>query len=1047
MYEDHFGLKSRPFGAKAEGKAVFVGPTQSKTVTALHKGLSIPDAVVTVTGPVGVGKTTIVTRSLESIPDNRMVAWIGRMKLSPDELLELVLAGFGIGGKVKGTVRKIAAFRRIQRERAASGPRVAIVVEDARRLGVDALVELEALTAADSGDESSANIILMGQPDLHEFLQDSDLARMMQRRRNRLQIEPLTVAEVQGYLKHCVREAGGNYDAIFDKDVAELVHQSTGGIPRVINNVCEAAMMAAMDKHSSQITAALFAQVAADTLGVQLNKSTENSAEIITEDGVVIDAVTAERPPESAHVEEASYTTIEDLDASNEESEIADVVDTDDVESPSEYTDTKAEIEPASVTRTSTKADIDWDAIAPPPLPRSEIRDLSRALSPKSNLVSTNERKLDIESGNHPNIDEVISAGKSQAEEDSHAEKNTGDRLMESLEAATAEDSPESVVPAMPSLIDDTQPELRELPDISDDPAIAVDLPTLPKAEDTKVEDIPTLVPGPAALDPEKPFEELKEADDDLCDASDFVSLNHDATLPVEAGLANGTPGTAPDSAELEPREPHSLSNVATRSAQLEALEEKFDAPKSAPESVAHNAEIETSTELPTLSDSMRIGISAKESIENKESEITASTLSAGEADAMAVPEFSDVPDSAQESLDKEPMAAIAEKSDSDSVEADWSQSESANTLSSPAPELDAPTTLSANSEDESSKKPDLVAGMFDNLDPLPDLEELDEVHLQNEVATQAGSFTEDDGAIAVTNLTIANNFDKSKNDIDALEAALEAAKQGKISAPSPIEQTFKPELNGDVTTVDISSSDDDDTIDVPQITLDDELEKRKASAVDLEKMAHEIGSADSLEDFSASMAETLFGSEAFDEIAAQVAAKTPVAEGSTEPLSEDEASPVQLEDKNLLSAANDMNEKSATVLSLELEKPEPAIVEPKTAELSTENVADKTASAGPSIDDSIAMRIDILNRAKNNVAGMATENVELGESSLSTTSDGMTSPKPESIENQINTSITQTLEALSVEKIAKIEQEQAEEEEKPKKKSGGLFARFRKSS
>jgi type II secretory pathway predicted ATPase ExeA len=203
MYEKHFGLKSRPFGAKAAGAGVFVGPQQARIMTSVAKGLGASDAVVIVTGPVGVGKSTIVGRALESISPGRMVAWVGRMHLAPDEMLELLLTGFGVNRQIKGTVQRFAAFRRLLAERAAAGAQVAIVVEDAHRIGVDALVELEALTAADTGDSTSANIILIGRPDLAKLLSLPDLDRMRQRARLRQQVTP--------FARSCAPAAGSSW--------------------------------------------------------------------------------------------------------------------------------------------------------------------------------------------------------------------------------------------------------------------------------------------------------------------------------------------------------------------------------------------------------------------------------------------------------------------------------------------------------------------------------------------------------------------------------------------------------------------------------------------------------------------------------------------------------------------------------------------------------------------------------------------------------------------------------------------------------------------
>jgi len=192
--------------------------------------------------------------ALESISPGRMVAWVGRMQLAPDEVLELLLAGFGVSGQAKGTIRRFAAFRRLLNERAAAGAQVAIVVEDAMRIGNDALAELEALTAADTGDAASANIILMGPPELNKLLITPELARIHQRIRLRQTIDPFCATEVHGYLKHCIREAGGDYDAIFDDGVTDIVIRCSGGIPRIINTLCETALTTAAGTNAKRVS-------------------------------------------------------------------------------------------------------------------------------------------------------------------------------------------------------------------------------------------------------------------------------------------------------------------------------------------------------------------------------------------------------------------------------------------------------------------------------------------------------------------------------------------------------------------------------------------------------------------------------------------------------------------------------------------------------------------------------------------------------------------------------------------------------------------------
>ena len=269
MYEAHFGLTSGTFGTKAEGPAVFVGPQQADLIAGIHKGLAARDAIVTVTGPVGVGKTTVVNRALETIHPGRMAAWVGRMAISSEEVLELLLAGFGFKRKTNSTLQRFAAFRRLLHERASTGIPVAIVIEDARKLGPAALAEVEALTAADTADGGGANIILMGEPGLGELLSEPDLARLKQRIRRRQRVAALTGAEVQGYLKHAIRTAGGDYDRVFGAGVAELVTDCSGGIPRIINTLCETALNTAMEAGKSIVSAEFMHQVAVDAFGFE----------------------------------------------------------------------------------------------------------------------------------------------------------------------------------------------------------------------------------------------------------------------------------------------------------------------------------------------------------------------------------------------------------------------------------------------------------------------------------------------------------------------------------------------------------------------------------------------------------------------------------------------------------------------------------------------------------------------------------------------------------------------------------------------------------
>ncbi|MGI9260747.1 MAG: AAA family ATPase, partial [Woeseiaceae bacterium] len=202
MYTDFFGLTQRPFGSNAVGDRVYIGPQQVKIISTLGNALSGDDTVVTLSGRVGSGKTTVINRVLESVASKRAVARIGRLQLGPDEVLELLLTEFGVTDLPPGTIQRYNAFKNLLKDWAQSGTRSFIMVEDAKHAGLDALLELEAITASDAGDSPGACILLMGGLDLDEFLQQPQLDRMRQRLRRRTTLEACSESEVHGYLAH-----------------------------------------------------------------------------------------------------------------------------------------------------------------------------------------------------------------------------------------------------------------------------------------------------------------------------------------------------------------------------------------------------------------------------------------------------------------------------------------------------------------------------------------------------------------------------------------------------------------------------------------------------------------------------------------------------------------------------------------------------------------------------------------------------------------------------------------------------------------------------
>ena len=268
MYEQHFGLKKRPFRANATGTDVFVGPHIATTTAGLKKALTANDAIVTISGPAGSGKTTLVGRVLASLGTNHKTALVARMRLDSNDVLEFLLDELGIEEKPNGTIQRFALFRRHLTKLSENDERLIIAIEDGVRLGADTLAEIEALTAADAGESEGASILLMGDEALDALLHETPLARMQQRIRQRVKITALPVAELRGYLRHCFRLAGREFEQIFEANAAELLHHLSNGIPRIANNLVESAMTAAADQDLDKVATTLLARIAENEYGL-----------------------------------------------------------------------------------------------------------------------------------------------------------------------------------------------------------------------------------------------------------------------------------------------------------------------------------------------------------------------------------------------------------------------------------------------------------------------------------------------------------------------------------------------------------------------------------------------------------------------------------------------------------------------------------------------------------------------------------------------------------------------------------------------------------
>jgi len=269
MYKQHFGLQRSLFeGGIAREEDVFLGPRQQLVIANLKMALTTPDSIVTITGALGVGKTTLASTALRMTTTRLALAWVGGTPLNSDELLELLLAEFEFTPYGMGRVERLRTWRQFMTELSVTDTRLCILVENAQDMAPDILGALESFTTADPNGCPGANVVLMGNSDLHQILETPALAQLKQRIRSRQRLDPLSLEDVEAYLRRRVTAAGGDYEAIFAPGTAAVLHCYSAGIPRVIGNICETTLALAAARKAPQVTPPMMMQVASKVYGL-----------------------------------------------------------------------------------------------------------------------------------------------------------------------------------------------------------------------------------------------------------------------------------------------------------------------------------------------------------------------------------------------------------------------------------------------------------------------------------------------------------------------------------------------------------------------------------------------------------------------------------------------------------------------------------------------------------------------------------------------------------------------------------------------------------
>jgi len=263
MYEEYFKLKERPFSLLPDPSFLYLGKNHRAGLTLLEYGLTNLAGFTVITGEIGSGKTTLIRKLLNDMGDEVTVGLISNTHESFGELLQWVLMAFGISYKGQSKVELFEAFNKFILNEYANNKRTILIIDEAQNASIEALEELRMLSNINADKDQILQMILVGQPEFRETLQNPKLIQFIQRISVHYHLDTLTVEDVGSYVRHRLEVAGGD-PGIFEEIAIASIWYHSRGVPRLINTICDLAMVYAYAEQMEKISARVIYDVVKD---------------------------------------------------------------------------------------------------------------------------------------------------------------------------------------------------------------------------------------------------------------------------------------------------------------------------------------------------------------------------------------------------------------------------------------------------------------------------------------------------------------------------------------------------------------------------------------------------------------------------------------------------------------------------------------------------------------------------------------------------------------------------------------------------------------
>jgi general secretion pathway protein A len=343
MYASFFGLSEKPFAITPDPRYLFMSERHAEALAHLLYGITEAGGFIQLTGEVGTGKTTVVRSLLERMPKHADVAVILNPQLTPIQFVLTICEELGMFVRdedAESLKDLIDLLNKRLLDAHAKGRRVVVIVDEAQNLSPETLEQVRLLTNLETASQKLLQIILIGQPELREVLDRVELRQLAQRITGRYHLDPLSKAETSSYVNHRLRVAGANGE-IFTSGALREVHRLSKGIPRIINVICDRALLGAFTQESHRVGPPLVRAAAGEVYGRSFSPpwmKTAVSAAAVAAVAVMtlgIWLLLRTHPQQSAPVETAAAapapeptvaTPVEQPEAPRESQDIADLL-------------------------------------------------------------------------------------------------------------------------------------------------------------------------------------------------------------------------------------------------------------------------------------------------------------------------------------------------------------------------------------------------------------------------------------------------------------------------------------------------------------------------------------------------------------------------------------------------------------------------------------------------------------------------------------------------------------------------------------------------